>query len=158
MSDIRGGRRVRFIVLGAAALLVLGIAGAVTAAGAVGGHTDDRAPVTAQQTDGPVALTDAQCAAASQTAKWTMDDARSRFPGEEGEAVVSAVETEYRAAMDWVAAGCPPDPVRGFYPAESGNGGSIRVFTNPSFNLSGQAFGGEQAGSKVPIVLVPVED
>lgn len=50
---------------------------------------------------------------------------------------IQSFEEEVTRSLDWVAQGCPPDPVRGFIPSESGEGGSLRLMNQQSFSDSG---------------------
>jgi hypothetical protein len=48
----------------------------------------------------------------------------------------TGLDEEIDAALEWVAAGCPPDTVRGFYPDSSGRGGALRLLQKTTFSES----------------------
>lgn len=85
----------------------------------------------------PTALTTEQCTQAGHI----VDDMRSnglkQMAAHLDDAGMNQAQTEATSSDAWVANGCPPDSVRGFYPAASGQGGELRVFTSQTFSSGG---------------------
>lgn len=92
-----------------------------------------------------------QCAAARDMAGAAITHARDQFSAAAARGALTGFEREYDAAMEWINAGCPPDPVRGFIPDSSGRGGEIRIFSNQAFSFDG-------TGSHTGLPLIPLPD
>jgi len=140
--------RVR-VLAGIAAILVALSAGAIAwtlrDGGTAAASTDPGASARLSAANERIPLNAHQC----QIAQSMLADARKNRPmlvQAVGTAAAAQFDAEVESTGRWIAAGCPPDPVRGFSPSPDGNGGSIRLFTN-------QSFSGGQPGSKGVIIL-----
>lgn len=85
----------------------------------------------------PVALTPEQCQqAAANLAEFQRED-RPRLVERLDAGGMEQLDVELNAGQQWVGRGCPPDPVRGFYPAADGKGGELRILNVQAFSTGG---------------------
>jgi hypothetical protein len=85
----------------------------------------------------PVPLTGEQCATAEGMLNATLTDATARLRAAGQEEALTQLQGEITRGLAWVEAGCPPDPVRGFYPAAEGPGGELRLMDQQVFSAQG---------------------
>lgn len=107
-----------------------GVAGGVAlaaAGGLDGGATSDSRT--------PERLTTEQCGAAGsmlRVASRTLPE----FLKQQGQAdAIDAFQEEQAEAERWVAAGCPEDAIRGFYPVAGTSGGEIKLYESDWFTM-----------------------
>ncbi|MCA9830468.1 MAG: hypothetical protein R3B97_04865 [Dehalococcoidia bacterium] len=60
----------------------------------------------------------------------------------------SSLNQEVDRSLAWVAAGCPPDPIRGFIPNPTGEGGSLRLMEHQNFSSDGVIVWDEPGAAK----------
>ena len=136
MNDIR--RRLGALRLAAVAAVVLVL---VVVAWAVARFTGDDAGAQPPDPTGvaagkPVPLTAEQCEAAADIVDGMRAD-RARVAEKIGTAGVAAMDAAIEESAAWVAAGCPPDDVLGYYPNPNGPGGELRIFRQQTFGQNG---------------------
>lgn len=107
---------------------LVGVLGGVAAAGAgpFGGIRESRS-------EGPKTLTQEQCRAAGSMLRVSAQSFPAFLKDHNQEQSLQAFEAEQQEAELWVAAGCPPDPVRGFYPVDGTGGGQMRLYRSEWF-------------------------
>ncbi len=119
------------------AVLSGGIAGGLALAGRgadakVAAADKAASAVSSQGT--PLPLDAATCGRATQMLQSSRERARidmtSRgMPGVD----IAQMEADFADSFAWVGAGCPADPVRGFYPSSDGKGGNLQLLANSSW-------------------------
>ena len=86
----------------------------------------------------PEPLTPEECLRAKSIIKVTGENFRKFIASQpDAGAIRNGFEAEQQAAEAWAAAGCPPDPVRGKYPAANGSSPQIRPYATMSFSGDG---------------------
>ena len=84
----------------------------------------------------PVPLTAEQCQAAANAVDGMRAD-RSRLADKLGARGLAEMDAAIADSAGWVAAGCPSDEVRGYYPNPNGPGGELRIFNQQTFSPDG---------------------
>jgi hypothetical protein len=138
-----------------AAVGALGLLGGIALAGGVisEGSANDNAlqPTAAEERaveTNPEPLTDFQCATAASMVKIAGASFRKVLEESSETEALQLFDREQAAAESWVASGCPPDPVRGYYPAADGSGGALRLYER-------QGFSGSTSSGQGAIILQP---
>lgn len=136
MTDIPKRSRALRLPAAAAAVLVLAVSiwAVIRVTGDdAGAERSDPAAVAAGK---PVPLTAEQCEAAADIVSGMRAD-RDRVAQRIGPTGAAAMDAEIAESAAWIAEGCPPDDVLGFYPDTSGKGGELRVFRQQTFGAYG---------------------
>jgi hypothetical protein len=85
----------------------------------------------------PVPLTADQCAQAGHAVEDMETVTLPKIAANLDDAGLKQAQAVVASSKNWVQQGCPPDAIRGFYPAASGKGGELRVFTQQTFSRGG---------------------